>query len=150
MKKLWKTAFVYLIAAVVFEVALAAILEATGVHAVGGGVAPRPMGLIIHTHLLGLGFFFYILLMILDKLFDLNHDPGFARFQLFYNAGLLLSAVIMAYRSLGEIFAYEANKMLAMGAGTVGHILVTVGLIMFALILKRGIITDNKGEPINE
>lgn len=139
MKKLWKTAFVYLIVATVFEVALAGLLEATGIHAAGDGIAARPLGLIVHTHLLGLGFFFYILLLMLDKLFALSHDPGFRRFELVYNAGLVLAAVIMIYRSLGEVLAYEVSKMLAMGIGTIAHILVTVGLIMFALILKRGV-----------
>lgn len=137
MKKLWRTAFIYLIGSTVFEVALAGILEATGAKAVGTGIVARPMGLIIHTHLLGLGFFFYVLLMMLEKLFGLTGDSGFGRFEIVYNSGLVLSAAIMLYRSLGEIFGFEASKMLAMGLGTVGHILVTAGLIMFALLLKR-------------
>lgn len=139
MKKLWRTAFIYLIGAVVFEVALAVILEMTGAKGAVSGIAARPMGLIIHTHLLGLGFFFYLVLIMLDKLFDLTCDAGFKRFEIIYNVGLLISVAVMAYRSLGEIFGYEASKMLAMGVGTVGHILVTVGLILFSLILKRAV-----------
>lgn len=139
MKKLWKTAFAYLIGTTVFEVALAVLLEATGAKAAGSGILARPMGLIIHTHLLGLGFFFYLLLLMLDKLFDLTRDSGFRRFEIIYNSGLLLSVAVMLYRSLGEIFTYEANKMVAMGIGTVAHIFVAVGLILFALILKRGV-----------
>mgnify|MGYP002733122873 CR=1 FL=1 len=142
MKKLWNTAFAYLIGATVFEVGLAGILEATGAKAAGAGVVARPMGLIVHTHLLALGFVFYIMLMMLEKLFALTRDARFPRFQIVYNAGLVVSALVMAYRSFAEIFGYAVSKGLAMGVGTLAHIAITFALIEFALMLKKAACAD--------
>ncbi len=54
----------------------------------------------------------------------------------------------MIYKSLSEIFGFEASKMVAMGIGSIGHIIITVGLVAFMLIAKTAML-NNKTEGEN-
>lgn len=137
MKKIIKTAFIYLVFSVVFEVTMAAIIEMKNIAENVGNIAVRPMGLTIHTHLLVLGFFFFVIITLLEKVFSITKQKPYRLFFETYNVGLLVSIIIIAYRSFGEIFGYTVNKMLATGLGTFAHISVTVGLFAFFVCLKR-------------
>ncbi len=138
MKKLVNTAFIYLIASIVLEVAMAGLIEATGNGVVTAGINPRPMALIIHTHLLLMGFIFFLLLCFCEKLFSITKSRHYKLFFLCYNIGLIGSALIMGYRSMGELFGYLPSKMVAMTVGSLAHIVLSAGLILFMLCFKEG------------
>lgn len=137
MKKIIRTAFIYLVFSVIFEVGMAAIIEMKGVAESVGNIAVRPMGLIIHTHLLILGFFFFVIMALLEKVFSITEQKPFKLFYETYNIGLLVSVIIIAYRSFGEIFGYTANKMYSQWHWHVGSYFRNSRLVCISCMLKE-------------
>ncbi len=142
MKKIIRTAFMYLISGVAFEVIFAAVIEMTRSKTVVEGIAPRPLGLTIHTHFLVLGFLFFVLTAVLQKLWNIEAEKPYKLFFQSYNLGLIVSIAVMMYRSFGEVFSFTVNTTLAMAIGTLGHIALTIGLFAFFNCFKRAALSD--------
>lgn len=146
MKKILNVMFFYLVLSVVWEMALVVIFETTGIMTAGGtsGIAVRPFGLVIHTHMLVLGFLVFGIVALLEKLCNISHGRYFPAFFAVYNTGLLISLTVMIYRSICEIFDnLTVNDMFAKTVGTGGHIIITVGLFLFFFCFKTAMNSDN-------
>lgn len=95
-----------------------------------------------HTHLLALGMLFFLIVLALVKVFPrLVGDKWFNMFYWHYNAGLVLSVVMMFVIGVGQLAGNEPGGMLA-GISGLGHMLIAAGIGMLFVALKRAGISE--------
>ena len=132
MKRLWNWAFGYLAAGIGMELVMVTVKEAVR------GTA-SPSGLAVHGHLLLLGFGFHLMLIVLDRLFDLRQERAMGGALALYNVGLIGAAAVMAYKGLSEILGGIPSTMVVMAVSAVAHILISIALFRCAFAIKRAI-----------
>ncbi|WP_437915753.1 DUF2871 domain-containing protein [Sorangium sp. So ce302] len=92
---------------------------------------------LMHTHLLTLGMLGFLIVLALDKQFQLSGTKLFTCFFWFYNAGIAITVSIMGLRGIATVLDWHLPEAAPWIAG-LGHILLTVGLILlFVLLGKR-------------
>jgi cbb3-type cytochrome oxidase subunit 1 len=92
---------------------------------------------VVHTHLLTLGMLFFLIVLALEKLFDLTSHHLFGWFFWIYNTGLAITIATMTLHGTLTVLHRPSSEAIAMVAG-LGHIVLTVGLILlFATVGKR-------------
>lgn len=137
MKKISNTAFVYTIVALVAGVVYR---EYTKV----AGFSGKTNLSLLHTHLFTLGMLFFLVVLALETTLKLSEQKIFNGFFMTYNAGLILTSLMMAVRGFLQIQDAELSKAVnasVSGISGVGHILLGVGLILFFMNLRRTIAT---------
>lgn len=96
----------------------------------------------LHTHVLVLGMFFFIIVLILEKLFELTKNKRFNGFFITYNIGLVLTVVMMAVRGYVEVLKLDISTMIdssISGIAGLGHIIMAIAYVLFFLILLNRI-----------
>lgn len=96
----------------------------------------------LHTHVLVLGMFFFIIVLILEKLFELTNNKRFNGFFITYNIGLVLTVVMMAVRGYVEVLKLDISTMIdssISGIAGLGHIIMAIAYVLFFLILLNRI-----------
>ena len=83
----------------------------------------------VHPHILTLGFLFFILVLVLNKIFELTEFKYYRSFIVIYNIGLILSVLAMICRGILDIIKFDFNA-LSYIAG-IGHIILAIGLGFF-------------------
>ena len=96
---------------------------------------------VVHTHLLTLGFIILLVVLALEKLFGLSRSRLFNWFFWVYNAGIILTAAMMIWHGSLTVLGQESNGMIA-GIAGLGHILLTAGMVLLFLRLRRGLVLD--------
>lgn len=104
---------------------------------------------VVHTHLLTLGMLFLLIVMALEKLFTLSASTLFAPFFWTYNAGLLLTATMLTTHGTMTVLGTKDENIspAITGIAGLGHILLTIALIMLFTGLRRVIFTKTTGTP---
>jgi len=96
----------------------------------------------LHTHVLVSGVFFLLILLLLEKTFELTKNKKFNLFFITYNIGLLLSVIMMAIRGCVQVLNLEISTMIdssISGIAGLSHIIMTIAYILFFLILLNRI-----------
>src|SRR5699024_6309696 len=96
---------------------------------------------VVHTHLLTLGFIGLLLVLALEKMFGLSGTKLFSWFFITYNAGLVLTAGLLVRPGSLTVLGQESNAMIA-GIAGLGHIALSVSLVLFFLALRKRVVTD--------
>lgn len=94
---------------------------------------------VLHTHILILGMFFFLIAALFEKPLRISSHKAFKKFYNFYNIGLILSIILMTARGLVDIHMTEVSKGLnasIAGMSGIGHIILTIGLFYFFKILR--------------
>ena len=102
---------------------------------------------VVHGHLLGLGCLFFLLVLILDKLFSISGTASFRVFFVTYNIGLPITILMMFARGILEDLKVELGKGLdasISGMAGIGHILVAIGLVALLAALRKRIANPGK------
>lgn len=92
----------------------------------------------LHPHVLVLGAIFFLVVLLLEKSFELTKHKNFNKFFITYNIGLLLTVVMMAVRGCIEVLNLEISRMIdssISGIAGLGHIIITIAFILFFLVL---------------
>lgn len=89
---------------------------------------------VLHTHLLMLGMFMFLIVLLLEKAFALTTSKNFKWFYYLYNAGVLLMATMFTIKGSLTVLGKETGAALA-GISGMTHILLTVGLIYLFIVL---------------
>lgn len=95
---------------------------------------------VVHTHAFMLGMIFFLLLIALEKLFELSKTKNFHKFLIIYNAGLLLTIVMLVVRGITQVLQIALTNGIdatISGFAGIGHILLGIGLLYFFIILKQ-------------
>lgn len=135
MKKLCNTAFFYAILAMAGGVFYR---EFTKFNAFTGKTTLS----VVHTHLFMLGMVFFLVLLSLEKTFELTAQKRFNRFYYIYNAGVLLAVVMLVVRGILQTLSVQLSGGLdaaISGIAGLGHIVMGVGIILLFLLLKKQI-----------
>lgn len=98
---------------------------------------------VVHTHLLVLGFIFFLVVLILNRVFDLARGPVYTWFFWTYNAGLLVTVGTMVAHGSLTVLGEPSGSAIA-GIAGLGHIILTVALILFMVALSRAVSTASK------
>jgi cbb3-type cytochrome oxidase subunit 1 len=102
---------------------------------------------VVHTHLLTLGVIVLLIVLLLEKAFELSRSRAFGWFFWIYNLGLVVTAIGMTVNGMLTVLGIETSKALAGISGS-GHILLTAGLVLlFAALGKRIRATTATGTP---
>ncbi|MCT9110118.1 DUF2871 domain-containing protein [Streptomyces mirabilis] len=92
---------------------------------------------LMHTHLLSLGMMGFLIVLALDKQFALSGTKLFTYFFWFYNVGIAITVAMMFVHGTETVLGDRVPEAVPLTAG-LGHILLTVGLILlFVLLGKR-------------
>ncbi|WP_438431504.1 DUF2871 domain-containing protein [Gorillibacterium sp. sgz500922] len=130
MKKLYYTSFFYAILGLLAGIAYREITK----HSDFSG----PTVLVaLHTHILVLGFFFFIITLILGKLFNVHEAKSFGAWYIVYNVGLLITIGAMATRGMLQINGGDIS-FLPHIAG-LGHTILGAGIIWLLILLGKRI-----------
>lgn len=90
---------------------------------------------VLHTHTLILGMFFFLIVLLLEKNFQLMAHKKFKTFYFLYNAGVGLTLLMLLIHGTMTVLGYADHAAIA-GIAGIGHILLTVGLFYFFKILS--------------
>ena len=85
---------------------------------------------VMHTHLLALGMLVMLIVLALEKVFELSKTKWFNLFFWHYNAGLLLTVAMMLVVGMRDVAGQTSTPMLD-GIAGLGHVVITVSLILF-------------------
>jgi len=135
MKQLLNAAFIYMLAGVASGLFYR---EFTKLNEFPEGGSTQ-LGL-AHTHLLTLGFIVLLVVLALEKVFTISRSPKlFAWFFWLYNAGVILTSAMLITHGTLTVLGEESNKMIA-GIAGLGHMLLTAGMIIFFVALRRAVL----------
>lgn len=96
---------------------------------------------VLHTHYFMLGMFFFLALMLAEKVFSFS-DRGTGKLLLTYQAGLNITGLGLLMRGLTQVWGSELSRGLdasISGVAGIGHILLGVSMVLLLLKLKKQI-----------
>ena len=99
---------------------------------------------VVHGHLLGLGCLFFLLVLILDKLFSISGTASFRVFFVTYNIGLPITILMMFARGILKVELGKGLDASISGMAGIGHILVAIGLVALLAALRKRIANPGK------
>ncbi|MCO7176736.1 DUF2871 domain-containing protein [Sporolactobacillus kofuensis] len=128
MRKLYYAALAYMIAGLLSGIYFRELTKATGFHG-------ETMLSILHTHLLILGMFFFLIVIALEKLYSLTNNRLFTLFFWTYNVGVIWTITLMAVHGTRDVLHLPSGPAISGMAG-MGHIILSIALVLFFIILK--------------
>lgn len=103
---------------------------------------------IVHTHFLVLGMLFFLGVILFERAFTLSKSKLFNWFFWTYNVGLLWTGAFQTFNGTNTVLGNTVSPALA-GMSGMGHILLTVALILFFLCLRPSLFgTRVQEEPV--
>lgn len=100
---------------------------------------PTALG-VVHTHAFMLGLFFFLIVLLLEKQFQITENKKTKLFLIVYNTGLIMTILMLVIRGITTVLETPlSNGMNAAisGIAGIGHILLGIGLFIFFKILKE-------------
>lgn len=135
MKKLFNAAFVYMIVGVLSGLFYREFTKAQDFPE--GGFTQLS---VVHTHVLTLGFIVLLVVLALEKVFTISRSPKlFTWFFWLYNLGVVVTAGTMVWHGSLTVLGEESNAMIA-GIAGIGHILLTAGMVVLFIALRRAVV----------
>lgn len=93
---------------------------------------------------ISLGFIVLLLVLLLEKSFRISASPKlFAWFFWTYNIGLIVTAAMLVWHGSLTVLGEESSAMIS-GIAGLGHILLSVGMVLLFLALGRAIARGEK------
>ncbi len=133
MKKYFYASFTYLILGLiagVFYRELTRMSDFTGETVLRG----------VHTHLLVLGFIFFLVILLLDKSFQLSQLKSAKAWFVTYQVGLVTVIATMVARGVAQVKGFDIAGLSHMAG--VSHTLLGIALIWFMVLLGKAIKTE--------
>lgn len=130
MKKLYNAAFSYLIIGLLSGVFAREYSKAQGIKG-------STMLQLVHTHVLILGFVFFLIALGLFKVFHVQETKSFRAWFVVYNVGLIFTIAIMLWRGLLQVNGTDFNGLSHMVG--LGHVIISIGLVWFMILLKKSV-----------
>lgn len=97
---------------------------------------------VVHTHLLMLGMFGLLIVLVLEKVFTLSKTKWFNLFFWHYCGGLVLTVAMMFIIGMRQVNGQDISAMFA-GIAGLGHIILTVAIIFLFTAIHKRLNTDN-------
>ena len=133
MKKYYYLSFTYLILGLIAGVFYRELTKAAGFT---GDTVLRG----VHTHLLVLGFLFFLVVLLLEKSFGLSHLKGMKAWFITYQVALITVVATMVVRGIAEVKGFEVAGLSHMAGLT--HALLGIALVWFMILVGKVIPTQ--------
>ena len=95
---------------------------------------------VLHTHILALGFFFFLITLALEKLYTFSDQKNYFPLFLGYSLGLAMTVASMSAIGIIQANGGEESKALV-GISGLGHILITAGIIIYIARINKALKT---------
>lgn len=128
MKKYYYLSFTYLILGLIAGVFYRELTKAAGFT---GDTVLRG----VHTHLLVLGFLFFLVVLLLEKSFGLSHLKGMKAWFITYQVALITVVATMVVRGIAEVKGFEVAGLSHMAGLT--HALLGIALVWFMILVGK-------------
>lgn len=128
MKKSYIAAFIYLLIGLGFGVFSR---EFTKIQGFDGYTVLN----VLHTHVLILGFMFFLISLILSKLFSVHQVKSYNAWFIVYNVGLVLTIGSMTVRGILQVNGNDLNGLSHMAG--MAHGIIGLALIWFMVLLNK-------------
>lgn len=92
---------------------------------------------VLHTHTLILGFFFFLIVLVISKVYDVHERKGFSIWFIIYNVGFLITTIAMFIRGILEVKGTDMTGLNHIAG--LGHVVISVGFIWFMILLGKSI-----------
>ncbi|WP_265457867.1 DUF2871 domain-containing protein [Enterococcus sp. HY326] len=89
---------------------------------------------VLHTHTLILGMFFFLIVLLLEKNFQISQHKNFKKFFIIYNIGLGVTLLMLLVHGTMTVLGYADSAAIS-GIAGLGHIIITIGLGFFFNVL---------------
>lgn len=90
-----------------------------------------------HTHVLVLGFIFFLIVLLLEKNFTLSNVKNFGKWIILYNVGLIYSVATLVARGILQVKGADFAGLSHIAG--LGHAILGISLIWFAILLNKAI-----------
>ncbi|MDY5061147.1 DUF2871 domain-containing protein [Staphylococcus simulans] len=95
---------------------------------------------IVHTHILMLGMFMFLILLVFEKLFSISKYYLFNWFYYVYNIGLIVTVALQGIKGTMQVTGASISPGIA-GIAGLGHMTLSAGFIILFFLLKKAILT---------
>lgn len=92
---------------------------------------------LVHTHALTLGFIFFILVLLLEKNFNLSKNKGFNKCILLYNISLIYLIVTLIVRGCMQVLGIDFAGFSHIAG--LGHAILGISMVWFVIIVNKAI-----------
>jgi Protein of unknown function (DUF2871) len=101
------------------------------------GFAGKTVLSVAHTHALTLGFIFFILVLLLEKNFQLSKVKHFPKWMIFYNISLIYVLATFVARGVMQVLGTDFAGLSHIAG--LGHAMLGVAMIWFVVIVNKSI-----------
>lgn len=139
MKKLYVSSFVYAILGLFAGVFYREFTKATG-------FTGETVLSVLHTHILSLGLLFGLIALLLTARFKLEQFRTFLGFFISYQIALVLFLGSLITRGVVQVLIESPSSALSAsiaGVSGIGHLLLSVALVTFMILVGKGIKSDS-------
>lgn len=98
---------------------------------------------VVHTHLFALGLLVMLVVLALEKSFGLSRSKLFDWFFWLYNAGIVLTVGMLFVHGTMTVMGTEEVSPAISGIAGLGHILLTIALVLFFLVLGKAVKSES-------
>lgn len=130
MKKLFNASFFYLIVGLLSGIFAREYTKAKGFE----GFTTLN---VVHTHVLVLGFLFFLIALALSKVFTIHEAKSFNKWFVVYNIGMVFTVSAMAARGFLQVNGTDFKGLSHMAG--LSHAIISVGLVWFMLLIKKSL-----------
>lgn len=95
---------------------------------------------VIHTHYFVLGMVFFLILMLIEKNFEISSQKNTGKFIVTYNIGLNITGAAFFARGLTQVLQSELSKgadASISGVAGIGHIIMGISMILLLIKIKK-------------
>lgn len=101
-----------------------------------------------HSHVLILGFVFFIIVLLLEKNFDISSIKNFKAWLITYNVGLIYMVSTLVLRGILQVQGSDFSGLSHIAG--LGHAILGISLVWFCVIVNKAIKTyENKSDVKN-
>lgn len=137
MKKLYYSAYTYLIAGLLSGIIFREVTKIAGVS------GPTALGK-VHTHLLAMGFLMFLLLILFEINLQITKADYFSFFFITYHIGLGITVISMFTRGIITILEQKGTIDLSSGLDAslsgisgLGHVVLAIALVILMNMMKQ-------------
>lgn len=98
---------------------------------------------VVHTHTLILGMFFFLIVLLVIKQFDVTGYKSFKWFIRMYSVGLPMTLVMLFVRGMmqaNEVALSSGADSAISGMAGLGHMTMATGMILFFVALRKKVV----------
>lgn len=134
MKKLFFTFLGFIVASLLVELV---ILITTKVSGWDNFTYGRPFLAAVHVHLMVLGSFFFLIQMILEKVFKITENKFYKIFYIVYLVGVTLVVSLMLYKGFAQIYNVAIIPGITQSITPIAHVITFSAFFIFAYCLYK-------------